>query len=116
MPADPNAIKMQGPDTSGNPLDVNIVSGGGGGAVTIANGADVAEGNTADAAVTTDANGTLSGKIRGLIVLFLSVISGGKVKVAKPNAPSSRILRSIAEKVAAQVSIRSYEAPVLEVE
>lgn len=41
--------------------------GGGGGAVTIANGADVAEGNTADAAVITDAAGTVSGKLRGLV-------------------------------------------------
>ena len=36
-------------------------------AVTIADGADVAEGATADAAVVTDTVGTLSGKLRGLI-------------------------------------------------
>lgn len=36
-------------------------------AVTIANGADVAEGATTDAAVVTDAAGTVSGKLRGLV-------------------------------------------------
>ena len=41
--------------------------GGGGGAVTIADGADVAEGALADAAVVTDAAGTISGKLRGLV-------------------------------------------------
>ena len=33
-----------------------------------------------------------------------------------PDAPSSKVLREIAQKVAQQVSIRSFEAPVLEVE
>jgi len=46
---------------------VPITSGGG--AVTIANGADVAEGATTDAAVTTDTTGTVSGKLRGLVKL-----------------------------------------------
>lgn len=41
--------------------------GGGGGAVTIADGADVAEGATTDAAVVTDTTGTVSGKLRGLV-------------------------------------------------
>lgn len=41
---------------------------------------------------------------------------GAPIVLAQPDAPSSRVLRHIAEKVAAQVSIRSYEAPVLEVE
>jgi ATP-binding protein involved in chromosome partitioning len=41
---------------------------------------------------------------------------GSPIVIAQPDAPSSRVLRSIAEKVAAQISIRSYEAPVLEVE
>jgi hypothetical protein len=42
-------------------------SGGSGGAVTIADGADVAEGITTDAAVITDVAGTVSGKLRGLV-------------------------------------------------
>lgn len=41
---------------------------------------------------------------------------GAPIVLSQPDAPSSRVLRSIAEKMAAQVSIRSYEAPVLEVE
>lgn len=41
--------------------------GGGGGAVTIADGADVAEGATTDVALTSDANGTISAKLRGLV-------------------------------------------------
>jgi len=48
--------------------DVNVVGGGaGGGPATVADGADVAEGALADAAVVTDTNGTLSGKLRGLV-------------------------------------------------
>jgi hypothetical protein len=97
----------------GNPVPVNVVAGGGGGPVTIADGADVAEGSTgdaawvsgagtviallkkiasaggsavsiadgadvtegalADAAVVTDSNGTLSGKIRGLVKILADV-------------------------------------------
>src|SRR3990167_9524237 len=41
--------------------------GGGGGAVTVADGADVNAGSTTDAVVITDATGTLSSKLRGLI-------------------------------------------------
>jgi len=44
-----------------------VGSSGGGGPATIANGADVNAGNTADAAVITDTTGTLSGKLRGLV-------------------------------------------------
>lgn len=51
-------------DTNGDPV---ASGGGGGGACTIANGADVVEGTLADAAVITDANGTVSGKLRGLV-------------------------------------------------
>jgi len=41
---------------------------------------------------------------------------GKPIVLAQPDAPSARTLRSIAERVAAQVSIRNFEAPVLEVE
>lgn len=44
--------------------------GGGGGAVTIADGADEALGEIADAAVDTDAPGTVSGKLRGIVKLI----------------------------------------------
>jgi hypothetical protein len=52
-------------DTARN-LKVNVVAGGaGGGAVTIADGADVAEGTTTDVAVTGDNSGTEMAKLRG---------------------------------------------------
>ena len=41
---------------------------------------------------------------------------GQPIVIAQPDAPSSRTLREIAKKVAAQISIRNYEAPDLEVE
>ena len=44
------------------------------GAVTIANGADTTKGAIADAAVSTDANGTLSAKLRGIIKLLIAKI------------------------------------------
>lgn len=52
---------------------VNPSGGGSGGAVTIANGADVAQGSTTDAAVTTNANGTVVGFLRGIVTLFGSI-------------------------------------------
>ena len=55
-----------------SPLPVSISSGGGG-AATIADGADVTQGALADAAVTTDANGTLSGKLRGLVKILADI-------------------------------------------
>lgn len=45
-------------------------SGGGGGAVTIADGADVAEGATTDVKVTGDNTGTVSAKLRGLSTIL----------------------------------------------
>lgn len=48
-------------------------SSGGGGAVTIADGADTTEGSVADAAVTSDAAGTVSGKLRGFIKILADV-------------------------------------------
>lgn len=41
---------------------------------------------------------------------------GAPIVLAQPDAPSSRMLRATAEKLAAQISIRNYAAPVLEVE
>lgn len=56
---------------------------GGGGASTIADGADTAEGATTDTAVTSDSNGTLSAKLRGLVKIFASVwdSANGRLKV-----------------------------------
>ncbi len=57
--------------------------GGGGGPVTIADGADTVEGTLADAAIVTDANGTVSGKLRGLVKMIASVWDSvnGRLKV-----------------------------------
>lgn len=41
---------------------------------------------------------------------------GVPVVLAEPGSPSARVLREAAEKLAAQISIRNYSAPVLEVE
>lgn len=55
-------------DASRN-LKVNVVAGGaGGGAVTVADGADVTQGVTTDAAVNTDASGTVNAHLRGALV------------------------------------------------
>lgn len=63
-------------DSSGN-LKVNIVSGGsGGGSVTIADGANVAEGATTDAPVTPGSVGTISGKLRQISSDVSSIASG----------------------------------------
>ena len=42
--------------------------------------------------------------------------AGSPIVIAQPEAESAKMLRHIAEKVAAQVSIRAFETPVLEVE
>jgi hypothetical protein len=56
---------------STHPFPVTVVGGSGGAPteqpVSVANGKDVVEGALADAAVTSDANGTVSGKLRGLV-------------------------------------------------
>lgn len=54
--------------TDGNPY--NAAGGGGGGAATIADGADVNQGATTDAALTTNTTGTLSGKLRGIVAIL----------------------------------------------
>lgn len=59
------AMKVANPDGS-------LISAGGssGGAATIADGSDVTQGALADAAVSTDAAGSVSGKLRGLVKLI----------------------------------------------
>jgi len=67
-----NIDRIGGVQQVGDTLKVNVTAGGGG-AVTIADGADVTQGALADAAVTTDANGTLSGKLRGLVKILADI-------------------------------------------
>lgn len=79
-------------DAAGNLL-VNGAAGGGG-AVTIANGSDVAEGSTTDAAVTTDVAGTVSAKLRGLVKIFGSAwdSTNGRINVAAASNPEALVL------------------------
>lgn len=51
-------------------------TGGGGGAVTIADGADVAEGAVADAAATAGSTGTLSAKLRLMTTQLGNILTG----------------------------------------
>lgn len=54
---------------------INPPSSGGGGAVTIADGADVTQGAIADASVTGDTAGTVSAKLRGILKILTDVWS-----------------------------------------
>lgn len=49
------------------------ISGGGGGAVTVADGADIVQGGTTDAAIITSIAGTISGKVRGIIAILADI-------------------------------------------
>lgn len=60
--------------------------GGSGGAVTVADGADVAQGSTTDAAVQGDNSGTISAKLRGLLKSIAAGLTVGGV-----NAPNVAI-------------------------
>jgi hypothetical protein len=82
QPAKANAAPPVWPEGGHVPLSTDLSGilrvtnvGGGGGAVTIVDGGDVVEGSTTDAAVTTDANGTLSAKLRGIIVILLRMFN-----------------------------------------
>lgn len=66
--------------------------GGGGGAVTIADGADTAEGLTTDSAVVSDASGTISGKLRGLVKIFASVWDSSVGRLYTSPKPEAFIL------------------------
>ena len=77
------AVPIMAPnDTSHNiPIPVviltgpggSIAGGTGGGPATIADGANVVEGATADAAITADGTGTINAKIRGLIKILADI-------------------------------------------
>ena len=101
LPVSPNAATIQGaspdgatgypvavvPAAGAAPFDVNILAGGGG-AVTIADGADVCEGATTDAAVASDAAGTVNAHLRGLVKILSDVWNSAKhwLKVSINNA------------------------------
>jgi hypothetical protein len=67
-----------------NPFPVEMIGeGGGGGAVTVADGADVAEGAVADAAVAAGAAGTVSAKLRR-VTTQLGALTDGTQKTQIP--------------------------------
>lgn len=78
---DPNTqVANTGPNTEGvylidpvTRLAISPAQASGGDAVTIADGADVAEGSTTDAAVTGDNSGTVNAHLRGLTKVFVPV-------------------------------------------
>lgn len=62
--------------SASNPLPVNVVAGGaGGGAVTVADGADVTQGAIADAAATQGSTGTISAKLRTVTSQLNSLVT-----------------------------------------
>jgi hypothetical protein len=63
----PGATNVDLPGDAANGLDVDVTRVSGNVAVTVADSGNVVEGAVADAAVVTDAAGTLSAKLRGLI-------------------------------------------------
>ena len=71
-------------DSVNNALRVNVVagSGGGGGAVTVADGADVALGTTTDPSAIGDVNGTVIAHLRGISEQIEEVTTGTNVNVA----------------------------------
>jgi hypothetical protein len=62
-------------DLNGNPYVASGGGSGGGGAVTVADGADVAQGAIADAAVVTNAAGSVSAKLRGIVALLAGTLT-----------------------------------------
>ena len=74
LPTDQSAIPVTGPLTDAQlratPVPVSgtvTITPSGTQAVSVANGSDVVQGATTDAAVITDTSGTVSGKLRGLV-------------------------------------------------
>lgn len=69
------------------------IASGGGSAVSIADGSDVAEGTTTNAAITSDANGTVTGFLRGLVKMVSNVWDSGnsRLNVAVQNIPHAII-------------------------
>jgi hypothetical protein len=89
-------------------LKVNVAAGGaGGGAVTVADGADVTQGAVVDAAVSTDASGTVNAHIRGLVKLLASCISigSGWLQVSIQNATLAVVQAGNAASLSGQVAV-----------
>ena len=70
---------------------INVIGGGGGGggAVTIADGADVAEGSTTDAAATAGGTGTVSAKLRRISAQLPAALGQTTMSASQPVAIAS---------------------------
>lgn len=68
------AILASGLNPDGSINTAGGSSGGGSGAVTVADGADVTQGAIADAAVVTNATGTVNAHLRGIVALLADVL------------------------------------------
>lgn len=85
--------------------------GGGGGAVTVADGADVAEGTTTDAGIITDIAGTVIGFLRGAIIQWAKLLTQtGIVTEAAPatDTASSGLngrLQRIAQRITSLIAL-----------
>ena len=111
QPTSVNITQVAGSSTSAVP--VAVVSGStGGGAVTVANGADTAEGATTDAAVTGDSNGTISAKLRGLLKIVTDVWDSvaHKLNVAVASVPNPPNLDVAASTLAKDSSLAILDA------
>ena len=87
----PTPVVLMTHDTN---LPYTASGGGGGGAATIANGADVALGNTTDAAVTTNTTGTVSSKLRGLVAILADIWndSANSVRVIMTDSSGNEVV------------------------
>lgn len=85
----PGCVKVEDCPT-GTPVRVTVQNFPASQAVTIADGADVAEGATTDAANITGATGTVSGKLRGLVTILANVWDSvsGLLRVGGSATPS----------------------------
>ena len=82
-----SALQVAGADvSSANPVPVSIASGGGGGgggAVTVADGANVTQGTTTDAAWSGTGAGTLVALLKAIFGAFASLVTTGAGKAAR---------------------------------
>lgn len=79
--------------------------GGGGGAVTVADGADVAEGATTDAAVDTDAAGTVNAHLRGLVKRIAAAFNLGTPFRVDPTGSTTQPVSIAATVVTSEVPV-----------
>ena len=89
-----------GQATSSNSAPVVIASDQSAVAVTTTDGGSPAIGATTDTAITTDANGSLSGKLRGLIKIFADVWDGVNHRLNVSTAPLVNTIDTVTSYVA----------------